>query len=118
MSGDKSWRDCDCSDCFLVRVTYALQVGVNCRDMKVKDLERALLIITQALTMERIVTIPEKDTTREANWRELFKRYLFLIIQEESTIFDDAIERSTLFSDSHLTAIRKLADEAEDEYES
>jgi hypothetical protein len=54
MSGDKSWRDCDCSRCFLVRVTYALQVGVNCKDMKPKDLERALLIITHTLTMEDI----------------------------------------------------------------
>ena len=53
-SDDKSWRDCDCNGCFLTRVTYALTVGVNCKDMKPKDLERALIIITQAVMMDEV----------------------------------------------------------------
>jgi hypothetical protein len=53
-SDDKSWRDCDCNSCFLIRVTYALRVGVNQKDMKKGDLERALVIITHGLMMEDI----------------------------------------------------------------
>ena len=53
-SADKSWRDCECRDCFLIRVTYALRVGVNVGDMKTSDLSRALVILTHGLMMEDI----------------------------------------------------------------
>jgi hypothetical protein len=53
-SGGKSWRDCDCNDCFLIRVTYALRVGVNQKDMKKKDMSRALLMITHGIMMEDV----------------------------------------------------------------
>ena len=58
-----------------------------------------------------------KNAASEFDWRDLFKRYLFLVIAEESTIFDLAISRSEMFTEDDLTRIRKLADEAEDEYE-
>ena len=60
----------------------------------------------------------KKQTTLEAYWRDLFKRYLFVVIQEESTIYDGALERSRYITESEVITIRKLADEAEDEYES
>ena len=47
---------------------------------------------------------------------ELFKKYLFIVIQEEGTIYDGALVRSPLISEDELTTIRKLADAAEDEY--
>ena len=53
-SADKSWRDCNFNDCFLIRVTYALRVGVNQKDMKKRDMERALIMITHGLMMEDI----------------------------------------------------------------
>lgn len=53
-SADKCWRDCDCNKCFLHRVTYALTVGVNQKDMKVRDLQRALLMLTHGLMLEEI----------------------------------------------------------------
>jgi len=64
------------------------------------------------------MTRTDKETTQEAYWRDLFKRYLFVVIQEESTIYDGALERSPLITESEMITIRKLADEAEDEYES
>lgn len=48
---------------------------------------------------------------------ELFKKYLFVVIETEGTIFDSALVQSSLISEDELTVIRKLADDAEDEYE-
>jgi len=61
-------------------------------------------------------TQEEREKNREEYWRGLLKRYLFLIIQEESTIYDTQIQASPLFTESELITIRKLADDAEDEF--
>lgn len=53
-SSDKSWRDCDCNACFVIRITYALRVAQNCRDIKTRDMERALLMVTHGVFMEDI----------------------------------------------------------------
>jgi hypothetical protein len=53
-SGDKSWRDCDCNSCYLIRITYALRVAANCKDIKPRDMERALLMITHGIMMEDV----------------------------------------------------------------
>lgn len=53
-SDTKSWRDCDCNKCFLHRITYALIAGVNQKDMKVRDMERALLMVTHGIMMEEV----------------------------------------------------------------
>lgn len=50
------------------------------------------------------------------NVDELFKKYLYIVIAEEGTIYDSALVQSPLISEEELTAIRKLADEAEDAY--
>ena len=47
---------------------------------------------------------------------ELFKKYLFIIIQEEGTIYDSALVQSPLITEEELNSIRKLADDAEDTY--
>jgi len=47
---------------------------------------------------------------------ELFKKYLFIVIETEGTIFDMQMQSSPLFSEEELTTVRKMADDAEDEY--
>lgn len=50
------------------------------------------------------------------NVDELFKKYLYIVIEQEGTIYDNALVMSPLISEDELTTIRKLADDAEDEY--
>ena len=59
----------------------------------------------------------ERSQVGDPNADELFKKYLFIVIQEEGTIYDGALVRSPLISEDELNRIRKLADEAEDTYE-
>jgi hypothetical protein len=57
------------------------------------------------------VVTDQRDTTREAYWRDLFKRYLYVIEVEDSDI-----EMSKLITSSEVITIRNLLTEAEDEY--
>jgi hypothetical protein len=44
--------ECPCQQCYLLRVTYALQVGLNQHDITIRDMSRTLMIVTHALMME------------------------------------------------------------------
>ncbi len=44
--------DCECVDCRLIRVTYALVVANNHRDLEPGDMEWALVILSHSNMME------------------------------------------------------------------
>lgn len=54
MPNSKHRIDCECVDCKLIRVTYALVVAQNHRDLEPGDMEWALVILSHSNMMEKL----------------------------------------------------------------
>ena len=54
MPNSKHRVDCQCVDCKLLRITYALVVAHNHKDLEPGDMEWALLILSHANMMEKL----------------------------------------------------------------